>query len=54
MSLFGLAYLRNLFNTSSKTDVEEYILSKNPKTPADVEHWLQQYTYNTQTWMSNE
>jgi hypothetical protein len=53
MSLFGLTYLRNLFTNSTKTDLEEYILSKNPKTAADVEHWLQQYTYNTKNWMSN-
>jgi hypothetical protein len=37
-----------------KSDVENYIESKNPKTAADVEHWLQQYTYHDQkNWLPN-
>lgn len=39
--------LQNLFQNTYKNELEEYITSKNPKTAADVEHWLQQYTYNT-------
>lgn len=37
-----------------KSDVERYIESKNPKNAADVEHWLQQYTYqNQRNWKPN-
>jgi hypothetical protein len=39
---------------ANKSDVEQYIESKNPKTAADVEHWLQQYTYHDQkNWLPN-
>lgn len=38
----------------SKSDLEIYIESKEPKNAADVEHWLQQYTYNkNQDWFPN-
>ena len=44
--------LQNCF--AYKSDVEQYIESKNPKNAADVEHWLQQYTYqNHRDWKSN-
>ncbi len=44
--------LRDCF--AYKSDVERYIESKNPKTAADVEHWLQEYTYHTkQDWFTN-
>lgn len=44
--------LQNCF--TNKNDVEIYIESKNPKSAADVEHWLQQYTYqNHKNWKSN-
>ena len=37
-----------------KNDVERYIESKNPKSAADVEHWLQQWTYQkNRDWKSN-
>ena len=37
---------------TNKSDVEQYIESKNPKTAADVEHWLQEYTYqNQRNWI---
>jgi hypothetical protein len=39
-----MANLRNAFQ--NKNDLEEFIISKNPKTAADVEHWLQQWTYS--------
>jgi hypothetical protein len=44
--------LQNYF--TYKSDVEQYIESRNPKTAADVEHLLQQYTYqNHKNWISN-
>ena len=38
--------LHEMFPVKNKTELEEYIESKNPKTAADVEHWLQQWTYH--------
>lgn len=47
MDLQSLAYrLRGIFSNRRKTQLEQYIESKHPKTGADVEHWLQQWTYN--------
>lgn len=44
--------LRDCF--AYKSDIERYIESKNPKNAADVEHWLQQYTYqNQRNWKPN-
>ena len=44
--------LQNYF--TYKSDVEQYIESRNPKTAADVEHLLQQYTHqNHKNWISN-
>lgn len=44
--------LQNCF--AHKSDVEQYIESRNPKTAADVEQLLQQYTYqNHKNWISN-
>ena len=37
--------LREMFPTQYRSEVEQYIDSKNPKSAAEVEHWLQQYTY---------
>ena len=46
--------LQEMFPNRSKSDVEQYIESRNPKTAADVEHLLQQYTYqNHKNWISN-
>ncbi len=43
--------LHEMFPNKNKSEVEEYIESKNPKSAADVEHWLQEYTYhNTKNW----
>ena len=44
--------LQNCF--AHKSDIEQYIESRNPKTAADVEHLLQQYTYqNHKNWTPN-
>jgi hypothetical protein len=40
-----LDFLKNLFVSSHQSDIEEFVASKNPKTPADVEHWIKVYTY---------
>jgi hypothetical protein len=46
--------LREMFPNQYKSDVELYIESKNPKNAAEVEHWLQQYTYHDQkNWLPN-
>jgi hypothetical protein len=46
--------LREMFPNQYKSDIEEFILSKNPKSTADIEHWIQQYTYhNNKNWFPN-
>ena len=40
--------LREMFPNQYKTDVEQYIESKQPKCAADVEHWIQQWNYSNQ------
>jgi hypothetical protein len=42
--------LRKMFPDQYKTDIENYIESKNPKTAADVEHYMRQWTYNDQKY----
>lgn len=42
--------LKEMFPNQYKSDVEQYIESKNPKSPADVEHYIQQWTYSTQRY----
>lgn len=37
--------LKEMFPNQYKSEVDQYIESKNPKNAAEVEHWLQQYTY---------
>jgi hypothetical protein len=39
--------LHEMFPKQGKSDLEQYIESKNPQNGADVEHWLQQWTYHT-------
>lgn len=39
--------LDSLFGDNHGSEVEQYIISKNPKNAGDVEYWLQQYTYST-------
>lgn len=43
-----LEKLQEMFARQSQNDIECYINSKNPQTPADVEHWMQQWTYKAQ------
>ena len=46
--------LREMFPNQYKSDIEEYISSKNPQSAADVEHWLQQWTYHNQNnWINH-
>lgn len=41
--------LREMFPSyRSKSDIEQYVESKQPKTAADVEHYMKQYIYNQQ------
>lgn len=51
MSTF-LQCFRNLFQLQHQSDVESYIISKNPKTPGDVEYWMQQYYYEHRNYLS--
>jgi hypothetical protein len=37
--------LKQLFTNNYGSDIEQYIVSHNPKTTADVEQLLQQYNY---------
>jgi hypothetical protein len=39
--------LHEMFPVQGKSDLEQFIESKNPQNGADVEHWLQQWTYHT-------
>lgn len=43
--------LREMFPNQYKTDVEQFIESKNPKSASDVEHWIQQWTYSNEKYM---
>lgn len=46
--------LREMFPKQYQNEVEEFIISKNPKSAADVEHLLKEYTYQTSKgWMGN-
>jgi hypothetical protein len=46
--------LREMFPNQYKSDIEQFIESKNPKTAADVEHLMQEYTYHTsRNWLPN-
>ncbi len=38
-----LKLLLNWYIRREQTDIEKYIESRNPKTPADVEHLINQY-----------
>jgi len=33
------------FNGQPQTDLEKYLVLKGAKSPADVEHWIREYTY---------
>ena len=43
--------LRELFPHQFKSDIENFIESKNPKSAADVEHWIQQWTYTNEKYL---
>lgn len=46
--------LREMFPNQYKSDIEHFIESKNPKTAADIEHLMQEYTYHTnRNWLPN-
>jgi hypothetical protein len=40
-----LKKILEVFTPKSKSDIELFIESKQPKTTADVEHWIQVYNY---------
>ncbi len=46
----GIKRLKELFSSQYKSDVENYIESKNPKNAADVEHYIKQWTYSNQKY----
>lgn len=42
-----LEWIKNLFSTPSyQDDIEYYVTSKQPKSTAEVEYWIQHYTYH--------
>lgn len=43
--------LQGMFRTKQKSEIEQYIESKNPKTASDIEHWMQQWTYNNTKYL---
>ena len=40
-----LQFIKNFFASQYQSEIEEFIASKNPKSAADVEHWIQVYNY---------
>ena len=45
-------WFKNLLKLQHQNDVESYIISKNPKTPGDVEYWMQQYYYEHRNYLN--
>lgn len=44
----------HFFTKNNQSDIEQFIISKNPKNAADVEHFIRQYTYQTHRgWLTN-
>jgi hypothetical protein len=43
--------LREMFPNQHKSEVEQFIESKNPKSASDVEHWMQQWTYSNEKYL---
>ena len=42
-----LQWIKSLFTTPSyQDDIEYYVSSKQPKSTAEVEYWVQYYTYH--------
>jgi hypothetical protein len=42
--------LREMFPNQYKSEVDQYIESKNPKNAADVDHWIQQWNYSNKKY----
>jgi len=42
--------LREMFPNQYKSEVEQYVDSKNPQNPAEVEHWIQQWNYSNKRY----
>lgn len=42
--------LQRMFQSRPTNEVEQYITSKNPKSAADVEHWIKQWTYSSERY----
>ncbi len=36
---------REWLNRRPQTDLEKYLVLKGAKSPADIEHWIREYTY---------
>ena len=43
--------LREMFPNQHKSEVEQFIESKNPKSASDVEHWMQQWPYSNEKYL---
>lgn len=41
-----LQKLKKFFETSVQSDLDAYIKSKCPSSPAEVDHWIRQYDLN--------
>lgn len=37
--------VREWLDSRSQTDLEKYLILKGAKSPADIEHWIREYTY---------
>lgn len=37
--------VRELLVTQPSSDLERFLIAKGAKTPADIEHWIREYTY---------
>lgn len=43
-------FLTTHFSKNDQAALEKYILSKNPTNTAELEHWINEYTYRQQGW----
>lgn len=43
-------FLTTYFSKNDQETLEKYILSKNPTNTAELEHWINEYTYRQQGW----
>ena len=37
--------VREWLDSRPQTDLEKYLILKGAKSPADIEHWIREYTY---------